>query len=532
MAHGQQHLFQRFADFGTGRIPANETLHKGRYHVQQTIGKGGMGAVYLALDIQQTKRVAIKEMSQGHLKDASELQRAQQRFQQEADLLRRLQNPHLPKVYDSFQDRDRSYLVMDYIPGQTLFQILKQAHGAALSVKQVLDYGLQLCDVLAYLHKHYPPVIFRDLKPSNIIVQSDGQLFLIDFGIARFWQQDRDAEAFVTQGYTSPEQYSGKSTPQSDIFSLGATLHHCLTGHNPQSNTQAQQWNFLPVDFFNTQAPPKLCALVEQMVQFKAEERPANTDEVQRRLQEIHIAQENALRLANGDTYDPYALTYEMGTPSQTQKSKRGPRSRARLPLARLSWVGNSLFGGLALAFQGVSSASLGSSLLAFPAQWWRSMGQAVDNWSWDPRVWTPRFLGVLLTALALILGGSLYLLKTAPDAPQLTALILIFGLLCLLTVNLRDKRLSDPVLRSIFGLMGVGCGIAGVALQALPAMVALEQQYLPLITLNQVYALLLVLGAIVCLLRPAKRFAWVDQLQLGFLAGSCALLYYGFGSQ
>lgn len=533
MAYGQKHFFQKFADFGTGRLPANMTLHRGRYLLLQTIDKGGMGAVYLARDTQRgNELVAIKEMSQGHFKDANELQRAQQRFQQEADMLRQLQHPHLPRVYASFQDRNRSYLVMDYIRGKNLAQILKQARGTALPVEQVLDYGLQLCDVLTYLHTYHPPVIFRDLKPSNILLRDDGQLFLIDFGIARFWQQTIDVEIFVTPGYASPEQYGGQSTPRSDIFGLGATLHHCLTGHNPQSNTQTHQWDFRPVDFFNPQAPAELCTLVEQMVQARPEDRPVHISEVQRRLNEIRAALISSIRLSSGETYDPSAVTYQMGTPTRRARPQRGLKPRLRLPFAGFALLGSSLFGSVALAFQGINATNLGSSLRAFPAQWWQGMARAIDNWSWDPRVWTLRFLGVLLATLTLMLGGSLYLLRNAPDAPHLTALALIFGLLCLLVVNLRDERLTDPVLRSIFGLMGVGLGIAGVALQAFPDMVTLEQHYLPLITLNQVCALLLLLGAIICLLRPAKRLAWVDHLQLGFLASSCALLHYGFSSE
>ncbi len=532
MAHVQQHFFRRFVDAGTGRLPANTTLHKGRYLLLETAGKGGMGAVYLARDTQRSNElVAIKEMSQGRLKDAGELQRARQRFQQEADLLGHLQHPHLPRVYDSFEDRDRSYLVMDFIRGKTLSQILKQAKGAALAVEQVMDYGLQLCDVLAYLHTHYPPVIFRDLKPSNIIVRDDGQLFLIDFGIARFWQHNLDTETFVTPGYASPEQYGGQSTPRSDIFSLGATLHHCLTGYNPQSNTQAHRCNFQAVDFFNRQVPTDLCTLVEQMVEARPEDRPVSVAEVQRRLTEIRATLIGSFRLSSYGTYDPNAVTYEVdGSSPAVVAPARRAGLLMRLPLVALGMLGSSLFGGLAPALQAARSAGVGQAVRAFPAQWWRHIVQAVENWSWDARVWTPRFVSVLLATLTLVLGGGLYLLKSAPDASHLTALALIFSLLCLLSVNLSSERLNDPLLRSIFGLMGLGLFVAGVALQALPDMVNLEQQYLPLITLNQVLSLLLLLGGIACLLRPARLFAWVDQFQLGFLAACCALLHDGFG--
>lgn len=536
MAHGRRHLLQRFTDFGTGRLPANMALKQGRYRVIQAIGKGGMGAVYLAYDIQQgDKLVAIKEMSQAGLRDEEELQQAQQRFQQEANLLQQLHHPHLPQVYDSFGDRNRSYLVMDYIQGKTLAQVLKGARGSALSVKQVVDYGLQLCDVLVYLHTHVPPVIFRDLKPSNIMVRDDGQLFLIDFGIARFWQQAGDTEIFVSPGYSSPEQYAGQSTPLADIFSLGATLHHCLTGHDPRSNTQVHQWSFRPVDFFNPHVPSALGELIEQMVKVQPSERPASIAEVQHRLNDVYVSLSSPVRLASGGTYDPGAVTYPISSVSSISAPRPRQKLHLALPLLMLGTVlrvlAQGLFGGLALALQAVRSVGVGQAARTLPAQWWKRVRRAANNWSWDPRVWTPRFVGILLTVLTLILGVSLYLLKNAPDAPHLLALLLIFGLLCLLAVNLTDGRLSDLVLRSVFGLMGLGLLLAGFALQAFPDMIGLEQRYLPRITLNQVWSLLLLFGAIVCLLRPAGRFAWADHLQVGFLAGSCALLHYGFAA-
>lgn len=529
-------MFQRLTDFGTGRLPANMALKQGRYRVIQTVGKGGMGAVYLAYDTQQSdKLVAIKEMSQANLKDEEELRQAQQRFQQEARLLQQLHHPHLPRVYDSFDDRNRSYLVMDYIQGKTLAQVLKQAHGSALSVKQVVDYGLQLCDVLTYLHTQVPPVVFRDLKPPNIMVRDDGQIFLIDFGIARFWQQAGDTEIFVSPGYSSPEQYAGQSTPLSDIFSLGATLHHCLTGHDPRSNTQAHQWSFRAVDFFNQHVPSALGELIEQMVKVQPSERPASIAEVQRRLNDVYVSLSSPVRLTSGGTYDPGAITYPIGSAPPAS----APRPPRKIPLALpllmfgivLRVLAQSLFGGLALALRAVRSVGLGQAVRTLPAQWWQRVRRAANNWSWDPRVWTPRFVGIFLAVLTLILGVSLYLLKNAPDAPHLLALLLIFGLLCLLAVNLTDERLSDLVLRSIFGLMGLGLLLASFALQAFPDMIDLEQQFLPRVTLNQVWSLLLLFGAIVCLLRPVGHFAWADQLQLGFLAGSCALLHYGFAA-
>jgi len=146
-------------DYGTGRLPAKATLQQGRYVILHTVGKGGMGAVYLALDTQRADRsVAIKEMSQARLLNEEELQRARQRFQQEAAMLRALNHPNLPQVHDSFEERDRLYLVMDYIDGTTLSDLLKQAPGSRLVVPQVVEFALQLCSVLHYLHCQQPPM--------------------------------------------------------------------------------------------------------------------------------------------------------------------------------------------------------------------------------------------------------------------------------------------------------------------------------------------------------------------------------------
>ena len=134
-------LIHHWVDFGTGRLPVNSTLDRQRYVILDTIGKGGMGAVYLARDTQEGKLVAIKEMSQAQFKRAEELQQARQHFQQEAEMLRLLRHDNLPQVYGSFQENKRSYLVMEYIQGQSLLDVLKQRKGHPLPVKDVLAYG-------------------------------------------------------------------------------------------------------------------------------------------------------------------------------------------------------------------------------------------------------------------------------------------------------------------------------------------------------------------------------------------------------
>ena len=219
--------------FATGRLPPQSRLGKDkRYLVLKTIGQGGMAAVYLATDTKSKQRpVAIKEMSQDGL-SPTELKEALASFNAEANILIGLDHPNLPKVYGTFTDGSRYYLVMEYIEGQTLEQKQAAVKGAALPEAEVMSWAGQLCAVLAYLHRH--KIIFRDLKPANVMVTSQGQVKLIDFGIARFFSPNRtrDTQALGTPGYAPPEQYGKAQTDErADIYALGCTLYQLLTGY-------------------------------------------------------------------------------------------------------------------------------------------------------------------------------------------------------------------------------------------------------------------------------------------------------------
>ncbi|MGZ3609281.1 MAG: protein kinase domain-containing protein, partial [Ktedonobacteraceae bacterium] len=171
----------------TGELP-DQTLLAGRYQLLKRIGQGGMGAVYKAADTHLNNRpVAIKEMSSTGLTPAR-LQEAEAAFEHEAHLLADLLHPNLPRIYEHFTENDRSYLVMDFIEGQTVEEYLEQKGGGPLPVDQVITWAEQLCDVLNYLHSHQPPIIFRDLKPANVMISESGHVYLIDFGIARFFK--------------------------------------------------------------------------------------------------------------------------------------------------------------------------------------------------------------------------------------------------------------------------------------------------------------------------------------------------------
>src|ERR1700730_8863311 len=257
-----------------------------RYQLLSCIGQGGMGAVYKAADTRFNNRpVAIKEMSTSGLPSAR-LQEAEEAFEREAHLLADLLHPNLPRIYEHFAENDRSYLVMDFIDGQTLEEYLAKIVGKPLPVEQVMKWAQQLCDVLNYLHFHQPPIVFRDLKPANVMIDDSGHIYLIDFGIARIFKpgKQHDTVALGSPGYAAPEQYGkAQSTPRSDIYSLGALLHHLLTGLDPSE----QPFFFRPASQVNADVDPHLEVLLRQMLEMDAEGRPASAQDVIVRLEEI-----------------------------------------------------------------------------------------------------------------------------------------------------------------------------------------------------------------------------------------------------
>jgi serine/threonine protein kinase len=248
-----------------------------RYRIVRTLGKGGMGTVYLAEHVRLDAIVAIKEV-QAQTGDREEDRQELSQCEGEARFLVRLNHPNLPKVTDAFIENDRFYLVMEYIEGVTLEARLKEA-GGPLDVAQVIEYALQIADVLSYLHTQQPPIIFRDLKPSNVMVQPDGNIRLIDFGIARRFTPgaNKDTSLLGSVGYSPPEQFGRHQTDaRSDIYSFGATLHHLLTGHDPV----AQPFKFPPIRALNPAVPEPLSRLIEACVTLDTEARPAAIDVV------------------------------------------------------------------------------------------------------------------------------------------------------------------------------------------------------------------------------------------------------------
>ncbi|MEO9031507.1 MAG: serine/threonine-protein kinase, partial [Ktedonobacteraceae bacterium] len=218
---------------------ATQNLLHERYQVLAKVGTGGFGAVYKARDTGNRNRlVAIKAIELDTL-SASQSIEATDTFNRELGLLSTLEHPNLPHIYEHFIDATHWYLVMDFIDGAPLDEHLQQVAEDRLPLKEVIEIALQLCDVLHYLHQCKPPVIFRDVKPANIMLTPGGKLYLIDFGIARRFKpgQVKDTTPLGSPGFAAPEQY-GKSqtTTRSDIYGLGATLYFLLTGYDPANS--------------------------------------------------------------------------------------------------------------------------------------------------------------------------------------------------------------------------------------------------------------------------------------------------------
>lgn len=267
------------APLPTGMLPASTHL-AGRYQIVRRIGQGGMAAVYQAQDANLVGRnVAIKEMSDASLSDPAERQQAVLAFQQEAQLLLSLDHPHIVRVFDFFPAGNKYYLVMDYVDGASLEDLLTQ-RGHAFGEPEVLTWLYQLCDALCYLHERTPPIIFRDLKPSNIMVDRSGAIKLIDFGIARRFRpgQRLDTTALGTAGYAPPEQHGkGQTDARSDIYALGVTAHRLLTGYDPTLTP----FQLPSARKLNPNVSPAISDLIDQCIQNDVNARPQQMHTVQ-----------------------------------------------------------------------------------------------------------------------------------------------------------------------------------------------------------------------------------------------------------
>ena len=274
---------------GNRRLPTGTELSGGRYKIERLVAAGGMGAVYKAIDQRFSRPCAVKEMLDDFSNDADRSQ-AVEWFKREATLLLDLNHPSIPRVRDFFLEGGKHYLVMDFIDGRTLGEVFAKegnvpgVNGArGVSEARARSWAAQLCNVLAYLHRQSPPIIFRDLKPSNIMVTERDEIKLIDFGIARAFQSQRQSTIIMTIGYAPPEQLHGMPEPRSDLYALGATLHRVLTQHDA-ANNKPSIFSFPPLRSLRPDISPAFDAVVMKALAPNIEQRWANASEMERAL--------------------------------------------------------------------------------------------------------------------------------------------------------------------------------------------------------------------------------------------------------
>lgn len=290
--------------FGEGTLKPN-TILVNRYKVLGVLGGGGQGAVYNCRDLNfpDAKRlVAVKEMHYPS-NDPGVRSATLATFQREANILATLSHPAIPKIYDFFDQNNRAYLVMEYINGSDLEMLLNRTK--ELPLTKVIDWSIELCDVLHYLHSHQPePIIFRDVKPANIMVDSLGKVRLIDFGIAKIFVSGVKNTMIGTEGYSAPEQYKGDVNPLSDIYSLGATLHHIITRKDPRLEPPFS-FHERPIRDSNPKAPESLQAILDKALSMDPVDRFQSCEEMRQALENLKYRGGRSLEVS----VDPSKLT-------------------------------------------------------------------------------------------------------------------------------------------------------------------------------------------------------------------------------
>ncbi len=290
------------------------TVLRKRYKIIEMVGRGGMGATYRAEDLRlQGRFCAVKESLPDPDAPPEELKQSHDQFYQEASTLARLDHPNLPKVSDFFSQAERDYLVMDFVPGQDMKEMLSQAlrEGHPLPERQVLAWADQLCDALSYMHSQEPPVLHRDIKPGNIKVTPSGTVKLVDFGLVKLMVPDDQRTITVVQGrgtvqYIPLEQYggdTGHTDVRSDIYSLGATLYHLLSGQPPlDAKRRFLRPNALPS---LRQLNPTISLQTEHAILWSLamhpDDRPASIAELQADLMAPGLLSRTASRLFDRD---------------------------------------------------------------------------------------------------------------------------------------------------------------------------------------------------------------------------------------
>jgi len=260
-----------------------------KYEILKQIGKGGMSTVYLAMDKRLNKQWAVKEINKAVNDKNNEV--VVQSLLAEANLMKRLDHPSLPRIVDIIDNGRTIYVIMDYIEGESLDKILNTNGPQPQAL--VVEWAKQLCDVLSYLHNQKPPIIYRDMKPANIMLKPEGKLKLIDFGIAREYKQNNmtDTVSLGTRGYAAPEQFGGmgQTDARTDIYCLGVTLYHLLTGQNPAE----PPYELYPIRQWNPSLSSGLEYIVQKCTQLNPDDRYQNCDELMYALEHYDEMDEN-----------------------------------------------------------------------------------------------------------------------------------------------------------------------------------------------------------------------------------------------
>ncbi len=291
------------------------TILRERYLITDLVGQGGMGAVYRADDLRLRGRVcAVKEVLPELISVPGMEEQAHEQFYREASTLARLDHPNLPKVSDFFQQDGREYLVMDFVAGSDLRQLIEEARrrDAFLEEGEVIGWMDQLCDALTYLHTQDPPVLHRDIKPSNIKLTPRGTVKLVDFGLVKLLQPDETRTVTVVQGrgtiaYTPLEQYggdTGHTDARSDVYSLGATMYHLVTGQAPADAKQRflKPGSLIPPRDINPRLSPHVERAILAAMAQHPDDRPASVEAL-RQMLHARVMDDTSLLLVTRDDH-------------------------------------------------------------------------------------------------------------------------------------------------------------------------------------------------------------------------------------
>lgn len=261
-----------------------EMVISDRYRIIKKLASGGMGRVYLTLDTKTNRRVVAKKMFNIASTD-EEQDYLEKRFQEEARLLFSLQHKALPRVSDYFLYDNSFYIIMEYVQGLNLKQYLEKKSAHRICIEECIDFLAKSLEILAFLHNQHPPVIHRDVKPGNIMINQKGEVVLVDFGLARSLELNQGATARVgTYGFASPEHYTGKFRLSSDLYGLGATFHYLLSGEDPRKRPP---FEYPPLTKYRDDMPPDLQKVFDKMVAPDPKDRYLRAEDALKDLREI-----------------------------------------------------------------------------------------------------------------------------------------------------------------------------------------------------------------------------------------------------